>query len=411
MTRSLLLLLVPALASAQPAPAPAPTPAPAPPDAEPSLENPPDLAPAPKPPPAPEAPPLPPDATFSPGAYLQPQFRLRQNSPYVPSSDGFRFARARLFGRAATKLGGLEVSGYVEGEMQPQFSLFFAFATLAYPLPAAGRITVDLGQMQVPVTHENLISDSNLAFVEKSQLMSIAPDHDLGTRLWIVPPAMPWLRVIGSAFNGEGKDMMQNGNESLLYTGRVEITPLGSDPFRESYFNGDWVVIAASIAHNKLSPPGSHHELLTYIGADADFAWHGLSGAFEYLEVHHDYDGDITTAPPRYHANGYYAQLLYMPPIELVPGRLGRLEVGARIEELDRNDTVPIAVPGAPNQSFRELTACVSYYLRGHYLKAQLAASHFTQIEKTTADGTNATFPEDQILLQLTYRMENLLSR
>ena len=48
----------------------------------------------------------------------------------------------------------------------------------------------------------------------------------------------------------------------------------------------------------------------------------------------------------------------------------------------------------------------ISYYLRMHSLKAQLAASHFTEIEDRTAVGTDAAYKNDQLLLQVTYRLE-----
>src|SRR5262249_17502051 len=162
-------------------------------------------------------------------------------------------------------------------------------------------------------------------------------------------------------------------------------------------FDGDFVTLGASIGRNKLSPTSAHHELVTYVGADVEVAMHGLTGTFEYLEVHHAYDGDAMTAPPAYHANGFYAQVAYLFPVKLAPYHHGRFELGARIEELDRNDTVPIQMAGDPNQSFRELTGVASYYLNGHYLKVQLAGSHFTQIENQTALGMNATYPNDQL--------------
>jgi hypothetical protein len=61
---------------------------------------------------------------------------------------------------------------------------------------------------------------------------------------------------------------------------------------------------------------------------------------------------------------------------------------------------------GDPNQSERIFTAVVSYYLRQHQIKAQLAASKFQDIENKTATGADATYPHDQLLLQITYRVE-----
>jgi hypothetical protein len=76
------------------------------------------------------------------------------------------------------------------------------------------------------------------------------------------------------------------------------------------------------------------------------------------------------------------------------------------VEEIDRNDTIPIPAPADPAQSVRSLTAVASYYLRMHTLKAQLAFTHFEELEDQTASGAKATFDNDQLLLQVTYRLE-----
>src|SRR5262249_25134702 len=140
------VVFIPAVALAQPAPAPdtgsgAPPP---PPVDQPSLANPPDIAPAPHPVQLDqsssegEAQSIyePVATSFKPGAYIQPQYRLRRDAPGIPNTtDGFRFARVRLFANAATHLGNFDVSGYVEGELQPQFQMQFAFLTISRALP------------------------------------------------------------------------------------------------------------------------------------------------------------------------------------------------------------------------------------------------------------------------------------
>jgi hypothetical protein len=54
----------------------------------------------------------------------------------------------------------------------------------------------------------------------------------------------------------------------------------------------------------------------------------------------------------------------------------------------------------------REYTAVATLYLRQHLWKVQLAASHFDELEDQTATGASATYPNDQLVLQLTYRVE-----
>jgi hypothetical protein len=349
--------------------------------------------------------------SLRPGGFLQPQFRENAYSPTNGFQDGFRFARARLTATGTGKAGNLELSAYVETELQPQFSLFDAYATVKRALPHDGYIMVDVGQTRVPISRQQLMSDTRLSFVDKAQIgqLGIAPDRDLGLRVWVKPTRKDWLRVIAGAFNGEGRNQVQNINASYFYAARVEVTPLGRGhemPFQESAFSGDWATVAFSIGRNKLTP-GNYHQIVSYYGFDVSGSWHGLSASFEYLEVHNDFhDFGVTPPSPNYHANGFVAQIAYMPRYKLPPFSESRVEVGFRVEEYDRNDTIPITMPGDPNQSEREYTLALSYYLRQHLMKLQLAASHFDQIENKTVTGADATYNHDQLVLQLTYRVE-----
>lgn len=397
------LLLYAGSAVAQPAPETPPPTEPAPP--------PPGPAPAPVvpvvvEPPPPEPTPEPETWTFDPGFFVQPQYRMRENETGAQNdTDGFRFARARVLGTATTHAGHLELSAYFEAEMQPAFQMVFAYATAARKIGPRGKVVLDLGQTRVPISRQNLLSDTMLSFVDKAQVATLAPDHDLGARLWFTEPNGR-ARAVISAFNGEGRDQVQNIDEHYLFAGRLEVTPLGKDPMRESSMDGDFVTIAASVGRNKLTPGGKYREVVSYVGGDVAGAWKGISGEFEYLFVHHEDEGSMDNLPDpsHYNANGWNAQLAYMLPLELPHD--ARVELAGRVEEIDRNDAVPIVSISDPtNQSVREYTAALSYYLRKHAIKAQLAASHFTEIEDRTATGATATYPNDQLLLQVTYRI------
>ena len=37
--------------------------------------------------------------------------------------------------------------------------------------------------------------------------------------------------MIGGVFNGEGRNQVQNINQSYFYVGRLEVTPLGKVPY------------------------------------------------------------------------------------------------------------------------------------------------------------------------------------
>jgi hypothetical protein len=419
-----LLILIPALAAAQPAPSPDPAsgsgsavlePAPAPPPPSAPAASTSSLAtPAVAPPASPQTStdvsqsrtPEPGEPwSLRPGFFVQEQYRAKENSVVQNDQDGFRLARARVTATGAGKIGSFELSSYFEAEMQPQFSLYDAYVTISKPLPKDGVLTLDLGQMRVPISRQQLISDTRRAWVDGGQTQSIAPDRDLGMKLWYVPSQLHMLRVIGGVFNGEGRDQIQNINERYFWAGRVEITPFGDvQPYAESAFAGNWLSFAFNAGHNVLTP-GVYEEKQISWGYDVSGCWRGLSGSFEYLQVNHYYEGNSSMFPGKdYHANGFVAQLNYMLPIKLY--RDTRLEVGARVEEIDRDDTDPIEMAGDPNQSQRIYSGVISYYLRQHQMKIQVVGYHYQQIENKTATGMDATYPEDQILAQVTYRVE-----
>jgi len=353
------------------------------------------------------------------GGFLQTQYRMREDSDAQADTNGFKLARARLIGLGQTRAGNLELSAYVEAELQPTFFLTDAYATVTRALPMNARLTVDGGQMRVPISRQNLLSDSRLAFVDKAQLATIAPDRDLGVRVAFDLPRPdvkrrkslrpPGVRVIGAVFNGEGPNQVENINQEYFYVGRMEVTALGQEQvLAESAFGGRFLKLSGSVGRNKRSE-GDRLDTVTYLGVDVAGAYRGLSGSFEYLEVRHVqtlFDGLDDPNTLDFKANGFSAQLNYLLPFKLPPHKQARFELGVRLEEIDRNDTIPIVQPGEPGQSVRAITAVASYYLRMHSLKAQLAYTAFSELEDETVVGGNATFDNDQLLLQVTYRLE-----
>jgi hypothetical protein len=407
-------------ASAQPDPcAPGPIPTESPPPTQPVQQPPPAQPPPPQPAVAPQPKePEPTDdelaarANYAPssmsfGGFLQPQMRFRQDSDVQGDTEGFRFARARVTALASTHAGNLDVSAYIEGELQPNFVLFDAFATVGRRLGGDGRIEIEAGQMRVPISRQQMLSDKKVSFVDKAQLSTLVPDRDLGLKVNLAVPKIKYVRLLAGIYNGEQKNQIENINQKFLYAARLELSPFGRDrPLAESAFDGKFATIGLSYGHNVVLS-GANDEKLRYYGIDVSAAYRGLSASFEYLEVLHSFrGGDPMALPPDFRSNGFNLQLNYLLPVRLAPHRQARVEVGARVEEIDRNDVVAIAQPGDPNQSVRLITGVVSYYLRGHGLKAQLAATRFDEIETRTAVGADATYANNQLLLQLTYVLE-----
>ncbi len=336
------------------------------------------------------------------GGYVQPQARVRQDEELASGDeDGFRFRRARLTLEGARRFGGVEVGAEIEAELTPEFQLLDAFIAIRGELPADGGWEVDFGQIKAPVSRQTLLSDARLSFVEKAELAALAPDRQLGAIGRLTIPNAPLVRLSGGIFNGEGRNQVQNIDQRYLWAGRIEVAPLGRDVgLTESAHDGDYAVVAASAARNR-GGTGTSVETSTYLGVDAAFGFRGVSGSVEYLQVKHTFSDGSALLP--YRANGLAAQLAYLVPI------LGEhLEVGARFEEIDRNDTLPIVGIGDANQSLRYYTGVLSWYQAGHDLKVQLQASHIEEIEDLDRNLMDATYANDTILLQAQYRLESL---
>lgn len=336
------------------------------------------------------------------GGYLQPQLRLRQDDPRVGlDEDGFRVRRARLELGDRRRFGRLAVEARLEAEVASAVELEDGWVAADGCLVAGGHWRLALGQQKAPVSRQALLSDARLGFVEKPELAQLAPERQLGLAGALDVPHAGWLRLHAGLFDGEGKNQGGNVDQRFLWAGRLEVRPLGRDVgLAESVLGGDYLVAGVSAAQNRVAAGTSVERTRTF-GGDVAFGWRGLSGAIEYLEVRHARRDGGT---PDFRANGVVFQLAYLVPL---PGRWARhLELGARLDEIDRNDTIPIERAGDAGQSLRSYHAAATWYQHGHDLKLQVDAAHVVEVEAITRYRTDATYRNDTVLVQATYRLE-----
>lgn len=336
------------------------------------------------------------------GGYAQPQFRLRQNDDVAQEDeDGFRLRRTRLT-VAAVQPGDL-ISFYfaLEAEFTPEFQLLDAVISGLSDLPRGGRLKVDFGQIRPPMSQQLLISAAEMQFVDRAALTDIAPARQLGAAFQVNVPEVPWIEVSAGVFNGEGRNQIQNIDEQFMYVGRIALRPIGwFERVTESALGADQVSIAGSAAY--LNSDIDSEGKTVWLGVDAFASWNGISGYFEYIWKSTEFDANV--AQVDYKAKGLNVQAGYLLPI---PGNLYRkLEVAARFEESDPNNAIPIEQPGDVNQSLRSYVFGLSYYHSGHDVKAQLALTHTTEVEDIDRGLMDATFDNDTLLFQLSYRLK-----
>jgi hypothetical protein len=270
------------------------------------------------------------------------------------------------------------------------------------PLPAGGRVRAMLGQFKAPVSRESLLSDARVGFVSKAELASLAPDRQLGAGVIAELPGAPWIELSLGAFNGDGKNLVENVDQQFLFAGRLALRAFGPSARPADGGFGPARLVAAVSAARNVRDLGTYDETIRWLGFDVSGAWNGLSGAIEYLLVDHTFDEEAPDVA--YQAYGWNAQLAYLLPL---PGRLRRrFEVGARWEAIDRNDTLLIQAPGDVNQTLVYYTLGLGYYHREHALKAQLSLSHIQEYEDRDRNDEDATYANDTLLVQVTYVVE-----
>jgi hypothetical protein len=349
-------------------------------------------------------------ARASPDVYIggtaQPEGQWQQQDPSVtitnPRNSGFALHHARLI--AAGSIMGLTVKwdARVEMEMVPAFQLLDAFLAGTKELPAAGYLRVIFGQHFAPFSRQTMLPLHTLQMVDYAQLTTLTPGRQLGLSATLAVPVVPWVQVSAGLFNGKGINIVENLDQNLEYVGRLAFKPIGARvPDQESALGPNQLSIAGDVSWSK-QKLGDYNQNSLLVGADAFFCMFGFSAYVEYLWGNITYSAG---APKQnYHEQGFNVQAGYLLPI---PGRLWRrIEVTSRFEAVAPNQTVPITGPGDPTQARDAYVAGINYYHRAHNLKLMLNYTHNMQLDAVDAAGRPATYKNDSVVLQLTYRLE-----
>jgi hypothetical protein len=353
---------------------------------------------------------LPVAARAAPEVYLgglaQPQLKWEQQDTSVkvtnPRNSGFALHRARLF--AGGWMRGLSIlwKAYIEAEMVPTFQLLDAWLSGSADLPRGGFWTITAGQQFTPFSRQTILPAHTLQMVDYAQLVQLTPGRQLGVSGVLAIPYAPWLQVSAGVFNGKGINIVENLDQNLMYVGRLAFRPIGARaPLLESALGPDAVWIAGDVSYAKKNQ-GDFNEFDLLVGADGFVSMKGFSAYVEYFWGQIRYS---TGAPKQnYHEQGFNAQAGYLLPI---PGWLyRRFEVTFRFEAVAPNQSAPLTGAGDPTQARASYIGGLNYYHRGHNLKVQLNYSHNQELDDVDAAGRKASYDNDSLILQLTYRLE-----
>jgi hypothetical protein len=215
-------------------------------------------------------------------------------------------------------------------------------------------------------------------------------------------PYAPWLQLSAGVYNGKGVNVVENLDENFMYVGRLAFRPLGERaPLMETALGPDAIWVAGHFSYNQ-KHLGDFDEYTWLTGADAFGSWRGLSVYAEYLWGSVTYSAG--SPKQNYHLQGFNGQVGYLLPIR--GWFYQRFEVTARFEAVAPNQTVPITGPGDPTQARASYVAGLNYYHTGHNLKLNLNYSHNQELDEKDASGRKATYDNDSVILQLTYKLE-----
>ena len=170
------------------------------------------------------------DASLAVGAYVQTGFAYRKHTPYVGQQDpsGFEFGNARLLGRGAQKISA-DLDAKLTLDFEVSRGAFFvqdSYGSLEYK---NGLLSVDVGQMKVPMALSCLTPESQMQFVQLAPgARDLFYNRDRGVRLrskFNLGDA--YFGAWAAVQNGEGENVRDNANKHFLFSGRAEVGPLG----------------------------------------------------------------------------------------------------------------------------------------------------------------------------------------
>ncbi|HEY9002721.1 MAG TPA: porin [Mucilaginibacter sp.] len=179
-------------------------------------------------------------------------------------------------------------------------------------------LKIQAGQFKVPLTYESLVSDSQLDFIDRSQVVEALAGRskdvignqngrDIGVQIsgsFAKLNDQYLFDYTFGVFNGAGYDVTTDNNNHKDIAGRLGIHPIKGLDFGGSIYEGEDIPLATTKVPNPVTQARNRY------GFDGRYVTGPFSVTAEYL---HGTDGSV-------HRDGWYAQAGYyvIPQIQLV---------------------------------------------------------------------------------------------
>ncbi|MFW5741356.1 MAG: porin, partial [Myxococcota bacterium] len=200
-------------------------------------------------------------------------------------------------------------------------------------------VVVDVGQMKAPFLLTEMVSEAKLQFPTQPlgvKRMGYGRDRGVRVRGELAPSGV-YIGWAGAVQNGEGATVTSNADSEFLYSGRLEVGPLGEVPLAEPDLqDSDFgFVLGGSVGHTQstarkdlgIDDVGAEE---TRMEGDIRIRFRGISLRAEYMRAQVDRK-DTGVSFGRY---GFTTQAGYVLPLPFET----KFEVVGRLEQFDLND-------------------------------------------------------------------------
>ena len=282
------------------------------------------------------------------GGYFQPGFAFVKDTPFDQQDrDGFVFFNARLTGEGDQRIHddvvlGVRFNFDVGGGTFAVRDVYGAVDLLD------GLLNIGVGQLKVPFMLAERTSESQLQFPVNTPLRTrtrtlrgagLSQGRDRGVRLRSEGMAgSVWVAGEIGVFNGEGQNAVQNSDDEYLYSGRLEVGPLGKLDYAEPDLHHSDFKFALGVSVSRTPSVASRSQGVGDTGAedqrvavDMRLRAAGFSLRAEYVQSSQTSD-DAGQNVDRY---GVYAQAGYVLPLGLPV----KIEPAVRFSQYDNHDS------------------------------------------------------------------------
>lgn len=252
-------------------------------------------------------------------------------------------------------------------------------AVVNYDFTKGGKaLQLRAGQFKVPFGRQELTSSGSQQFVDRALVTNrFARGRDIGLQVWGTPAAgkLDW-RV--GIFNGAGRTVSRNDNDSFQTNARVTFQPFGDVRYSESDFEStDRPLLAVAAEYESNERPAAaagttpaHTSDREIVGGDVAFKFKG----FSFFGAVHDASNDRTILAD-FDDGGFVAQAGWF----IVRNKL---EIAARLAEIDPHSD-------RDDDEQEERGIALNWFWNKHNHKIQ---ADYRQIEDLATDVTNDEF-------------------